>query len=109
MSSYDEGRLEQLIRDDISDHLHKSQPPVFIDWLECDGLDPVGSPLATPEHLTVEQQQLHKTAVAALLDFLDSLDVKGDEIDRKYEQQCEDAGWHAYEEYRARRKNGDAA
>lgn len=76
MNSYDEDRVEELIRDDIYDHLHQVDPPLFVDWLECDGLDPVGSPLVIPTELTGDQLALHQTAVAALIDFLDSLDVK---------------------------------
>lgn len=109
MSSFDEDRVEELIRDDIYDHLHQVEPPLFVDWLECDGLDPVGSPLAIPTELTGDQLALHQTAVAALIDFLDSLDVKSIEIERRQEELREHEAWDRYDEYRARHKNGDAA
>lgn len=106
MSLYDD-QVEALIRDGIYDHVTTAVPPVFVDWLECDGLDPVGSPLTVREPLTEEQDALHKTAVTALLAFLESLPVTPAAIDAKRDEIRSDQAAREYDDWRARHKNGD--
>ena len=99
-------RAAQSIRAEIDDelHAHEGQRPLFLEWLDYDALDAVGSPLVVPDELTAEQRTAHDTAVDALIGFLEYLDIDQDVIEARVYKHRDDRAATAADEERARQK-----
>lgn len=99
-------RAAQSIRDEIADYLRSPDygRPLLVGWIRDDGLDPLGSPLGTPDELTAEQRTAHDTAVDALIGFLEYLDIDQDVIEARVYAHRDDRAATAANEERARRK-----
>lgn len=102
----DAERAAAAIRAEIADELHapEGQRPLFLEWLDYDALDAVGSPLVVPDELTAEQQTAHDTAVDALIGFLEHLDIDQDVIEARVYAHRDDRASVQADEERARRK-----
>lgn len=97
-------RAAAAIRAEIAEFLRQPKPRLFVDWLECDGLDVVGSPLHVPAELTEEQRAAHDAAVEALIGFLEHLDIDPDVIEQRVDDERDNQAAIAADEQRARRK-----
>lgn len=97
-------RAAEAIRGEIAEFLRHPKPRLFVDWLECDGLDVVGSPLHVPAELTEEQRAAHDAAVEALIGFLEHLDIDQDVIEARVYKHRDDRASVQADEERARRK-----
>ena len=102
----DAERAAAAIRAEIASYLRSPDDgrPLFVGWVRDDGLDPLESPLGTPDELSAEQQTAHDTAVDALIGFLEYLDIDQDVIEARVYKHRDDRASVQADEERARRK-----